>query len=375
MTSIPADPRRTTVVSSCKSFGDPHCHEGMTQTAVAKKLAELAGYEFAGEFDSAIRYGTPLYFVPGETICAIDEANRIGIHGEQDFFGGVVPVPVAATKLITHPLVEPGAVAPAGWASSFPAQVREVVLPGFSAFALTDARNAGARLLEHGCVRLKKASGIGGLGQSVVRNMDELEAALEAMDPEELRREGLSCERNLTQVTTHSVGQVRVGSLVATYYGSQRATNNNHGMEVYGGSTLTVVRGDFDELLRLDLPPEVRTSVTQARVYHAAALASFAGMFASRCNYDIAQGYDDREQWRSGVLEQSWRMGGASGAEIAALDAFKSDPDLRVVRASTTEIYGEPAALPADATLYFSGTDRRVGRLTKFARLEAYGHS
>jgi hypothetical protein len=146
-------------------------------------------------------------------------------------------------------------------------------------------------------------------------------------------------------------------------------------MEVYGGSTLTVVRGDFDELLRLDLPPEVRTSVTQARVYHAAALASFAGMFASRCNYDIAQGYDDREQWRSGVLEQSWRMGGASGAEIAALDAFKSDPDLRVVRASTTEIYGEPAALPADATVYFSGTDRRVGRLTKFARLEAYAHS
>jgi hypothetical protein len=252
--------------------------------------------------------------------------------------------------------------------------VRDVVLPGFSAFTLSDARSAGARLLEHGCVRVKKPSGIGGLGQFVVRSMDELDAQLAAMDDGELRREGLAFERNLTRVSTHSVGQVRVGNLLATYYGSQRATTNNHGAEVYGGSTLIVVRGDFDELLRLDLPPEVRTSVSQARVYHAAALACFTGMFASRCNYDIAQGYDDREQWHSGVLEQSWRMGGASGAEIAALDAFKADPDLRVVRASTNEIYGASPPPPKDAVVYFCGTDRRVGRLTKFARLESYGH-
>jgi hypothetical protein len=346
----------------------------MTQTTLARRLAALAGYEFAGEYDSALRYDMPLYFVPGETICTIDEANKAGIHGEQDFFGGVVPVPVAATKLITHPLVDPAATAPRGWAPAFSARVHDVVLPGFSAFTLDDARRAGLRLLEEGSVRIKKPSGIGGLGQSVARSADELDAFLQAMDPEELRREGLSFERNLTQVKTHSVGQVRVGGLLATYYGSQRTTSNNHGAEVYGGSTLTVVRGDFDELLRLDLPPEVRTSVTQARVYHAAALACYAGMFASRSNYDIAQGYDDREQWHSGVLEQSWRMGGASGAEIAALDAFKGDPDLRIVRASTTEIYGETAAPPEGAAVFYCGTDRRVGRLTKFSRLESYGY-
>jgi hypothetical protein len=374
MTSIPAAACRATVVSACKAFGDPQCHEGMTQTAIARKLAALAGYEFAGEFDRSMRYDMPLYFVPGETICTIDEANKVGIHGEQDFFGGVVPAPVAATKLITHPLVDPAAAAPHGWAPSFPAQVREVVLPGFAAFSADDARRAGIRLLDDGSVRIKKPSGIGGLGQSVVTSRDELEAFLEAMDPEELRRDGLAFERNLTRVTTHSVGQVRVGGLLATYYGSQRATSNNHGAEVYGGSTLTVVRGDFDELLQLDLAPEVRTSVTQARVYHAAAFACFAGMFASRCNYDIAQGYDEREQRLSGVLEQSWRMGGASGAELAALDAFQADPDLRIVRASTTEIYGDAPALPEDAAVYFRGTDRRVGSLTKYSRLEAYGH-
>ena len=46
---------------------------------------------------------------------------------------------------------------------------------------------------------------------------------------------------------------------------------------------------------------------------------------------------------RSGVLEQSWRAGGASGAEIAALEAFRADPSLPSVRAITREVYGRRA--------------------------------
>ena len=43
------------------------------------------------------------------------------------------------------------------------------------------------------------------------------------------------------------------------------------------------------------------------------------------------QGVNASGQWCSGVLEQSWRAGGATGAEIAALEAFQADPARRVI--------------------------------------------
>jgi hypothetical protein len=96
-------------------------------------------------------------------------------------------------------------------------------------------------------------------------------------------------------------------------------------------------------------------------------------MFASRRNYDVAQGRNARGQWRSGVLEQSWRIGGATGGEIAALEAFRADPGLQVIHASTFEIYGESQAPPPQATVYFRGLDEHVGWLTKYTVVEAHG--
>ena len=70
--------------------------------------------------------------------------------------------------------------------------------------------------------------------------------------------------RVFAHVQTLSVGQVHVAGMVATYFGQQRLTHNHQGAEVYGGSDLTVVRGDFQALLSLALAPEVRTAVEQA---------------------------------------------------------------------------------------------------------------
>jgi hypothetical protein len=75
------------------------------------------------------------------------------------------------------------------------------------------------------------------------------------------------------------------------------------------------------------------------------------------------------------VLEQSWRIGGASGAEIAALEAFLATPALRAVRAATVERYGEGHAPPPHATIYFRGTDERDGPMTKYALVEPYDHA
>jgi glyoxylase-like metal-dependent hydrolase (beta-lactamase superfamily II) len=72
-------------------------------------------------------------------------------------------------------------------------------------------------------------------------------------------------------VVTHSVGQVQVGELMATYCGKQTSTANHRGEPVYGVSQLLLARGGFAALLALDLPPAVRTAVDQALVYHRAA--------------------------------------------------------------------------------------------------------
>jgi hypothetical protein len=254
--------------------------------------------------------------------------------------------------------------------------VRDVALRGFSAFTLEDARQAGLRLLRHGPVRLKAVRATAGRGQAAVSSAAELETALGAVDSAELSAYGLVLEEDLTEVATYSVGQVRVADLVATYYGTQRLTPDNGGASVYGGSDLVVARGGFEALLALELPEPAKLAVAQARTYDAAAMECFPGLFASRRNYDIARGLGADGRRRCGVLEQSWRVGGASGAEVAALEAFRAEPALRAVRASTVEFYGErETPPPMHAAVYFRGVDERVGPITKYAVVEAHGGS
>jgi len=349
-------------------------HEQATHVEAARRLAVLKGFDFAGEYDPSSCYPGPVYFVPGDTLVGVEAAETLGIRSEHDLFGGVAPHAFVATKAITHSLIEPTALAPMGWSHEFGRRVRDVALRGFTAFTVEAARLAGFRLLQHGPVRLKSVRATAGRGQAVVHDTAGLEVALSAMDGAELSGYGLVLEEDLAEVTTYSVGQVRGADIVATYYGTQRLTPDNGGASVYGGSNLIVARGGFGALLALDPPEEARLAVAQARTYDAAAMEYFPGLFASRRNYDIARGQDATGRWRCGVLEQSWRIGGASGAEIAALEAFQAEPGLRAVRAATVELYGESEApsLPPHATVYFRGPDERVGAITKYAVVEAY---
>lgn len=350
-------------------------HDHATCTEIARRVAALKGYRFAGDHGQANAAATRRYVVPTSTLVGIEHARELGIHCEDDLFGGVVPHGFVATKSISHAVIDAHARMPDGWSTSFGPEIEDVVLGGFSAFCTEDARRAGLLLLTKGSVRVKHALGIGGVGQAVVGNRDELEQALADVDPDELRDYGVALEQNLTDVTTYSVGQVRIGGHVATYCGTQSLTRNNHGNMVYGGSRLVVARGDFDALLALDHEASAQRAITQARVYDDAAFRCFRGLFASRRNYDVAEGCDANGQRRSGVLEQSWRVGGATGAEVEALLAFRADPALRAVRAATVERYGHDIALPDGAVVYFSGVDERTGPLVKFTSIEPYVHS
>ncbi len=353
----------------------PDGHENATRQAIAMHLAGIMGLAFGGEYDPAANYTGRVYFVPNDTVVGCARAAALGIRGPADLFGAVVPHAVHATKAITHPLVRDGVHTPVGWSCAFADAVRRVVLDGATAFTAADAQLAVSRLLREGPARIKRCSGTGGAGQFRVTTVHEAAEVLTGIDESELRSAGVVVEQHLADVVTHSVGQVRVHGLVVTYHGTQALTHNNRGAEVYGGSRLALVRGGFDALLALDLAPDVRLAIEQARTYDDAAHEHFDGMFASRRNYDVAQGVDAHGRRRSGVLEQSWRMGGASGAEIAALQAFHDDPSLQQVRARTVEVFGACEPPPADAVIYFRGVDERIGQLTKYALLEHDEHA
>jgi len=347
----------------------PLDHDASSKSRVAESLARLLGHEFVGELDLSRPPTGSLYLVPTDTLPSLAEAQRLGVSRPDHLFGGVVPQPFVATKVISHPLVQPGACSLPGWSAAYGEQVRDAVLPGYSVFSAEDARMAAQLLFKGGGVRLKDPAGVGGVGQWVIEGPDDLDARLAEFGADNLTRHGLVLERNLNQVVTHSVGQVCVGRHMASYFGTQGLTRNHRGHEVYGGSQLIVCRGGFEDLLKEKLAPEVRTAVEQALVFHRAATSCFPGFFASRCNYDVAQGLDDEGRPVSGVLEQSWRIGGASGAEAAALHAFAANPSLRRVRASTCEVYSEDFKPPAGAWLLYDGPDNQGGRLVKYAQV------
>jgi hypothetical protein len=349
-------------------------HEGVTCTDLARRIAALLDYAFGGDHRPGGACPGHAYFVPRRTLTGAT-ARGLRIESEADLFGGVVPRPFVATKAITHELVDPDAAAPEGWSPDFGREVRDAVLAGYSAFTMADAQRAGRLLLQRGPARLKPVRATGGRGQSVVEDISALDAALATIDAAELAEAGLVLEENLSDVVTYSVGQIRIGDLTASYFGTQLLTPDNLGEEVYGGSELVVAQGSFEDLLRLAMPEGARLAVAQARAYDAAATRHFPGFFASRRNYDVAAGANASRERRSGVLEQSWRIGGASGAEIAALEAFRAQPERRAVRASCFEVYGAGREPPARAVVSFSGEDETVGEITKYTTVEDHDHA
>lgn len=358
-----ADPRQRLVVAHSV---DPAAaeHEVQGNLALARWLAEVQKLEFGGRYEPELHQRGPLYLVPTRTLVGRETAVRLGVNSDEDLLGGFVEHAFIAGKAIVHPLPR-GGVAPEGWNPLFAEKVRDVVLNGVSVFSLADAHRAGARMLAEGPVRAKLAEACGGLGQYVAHDLDELDGWLGGLEERQLAQ-GLVLEVNLESIVTHSVGQLRVNGFLLSYHGHQHQTRNARGELVYAGSDLLVARGGYAELLALDLAREVRQAIEYARIFDTAAAIFFPGCFASRRNYDIAQGRDGNGRERFGVLEQSWRVGGASSAEIAALEAFRADPGLPAVRAASFEIH-EDKRLPDNSRVIYRGPDEHGDFLLKYA--------
>ncbi|WP_141063399.1 DUF3182 family protein [Pseudomonas lactucae] len=365
----PIHPQKLVVAHSTRAEAPQH--EVDTNRALARWLAQVLGLEFGGRYDPQHHAGRELYVLPTQTLVGPAQALALNVRGPEDLWGGYVDHDFICTKAISHGLLGPEARAPEGWSPLFCERVRNVVLDGLSVFALEDARPAATRLLYSGPIRLKPVHACAGRGQEVIHSLDAFEALLARPDAATLFNAGVVLEQDLRDVVTHSVGQSFIGEHVFSYCGEQYLTKDGQGEDVYGGSNLLVVPGYYEDLLTLDLPDDVRLAIEQAQVFDAAADEAYPGFYASRRNYDIAQGLDSDGQRRSGVLEQSWRMGGASSAEVAALQCFINDPGLKAIRVSSVETYQEQA-LPADAIEVYRGPADHSDFLLKYVTVNPY---
>jgi hypothetical protein len=127
---------------------------------------------------------------------------------------------------------------------------------------------------------VKNPRAAGGRDQWVVTSRAEFAAVLAPLASEDLALHGLVLERNLSQVSTLSVGLVVLAGLTLAYHGTQWNTRDNLGRSVYGGSRLFVVRSGGEALLGLEIPPRVRRAIAQALVYEDVLFEWFKDRFA-----------------------------------------------------------------------------------------------
>ena len=339
-------------------------HDQMSREVLVARLAALLRIPLIRQVETTDDVGPDILLVPRETIVDGSEASRP--FSASTLLGGRVPHPFVATKAITHGLISHDAARPAGWSNAMADRLGDAALNGYTAFTASDAIEAGLRLLRTGPARVKEVNGKASLGQTVVKTADELRAVIAEQDPDELARVGIVIEENMSEVETYSVGSLSVAGLEISYVGDQQETVDHKGRNVYGGTRLRCVRGGLDRLTHLGLAPEAVEAIRCAAVFDDAARRAYPSMVLTRRNYDVLAGRDASDRRRVGVLEQSWRVGGATGAEVAALEAFAHGPDLDFVNTATVEVYGD-AAIPAHAVTYFSGVDPVVGPMTKYA--------
>ncbi|TWC11129.1 MULTISPECIES: DUF3182 family protein [unclassified Pseudomonas] len=365
----PVNRNKTVVAHSV----NPHAplHEVETNRALARWLAQILGIEYGGSYDSQQHAGSDLYLLPTQTLIGPQAARQLGVSGPDDLWGGYVEHDFICTKAITHGLSNKDAVAPIGWSPLFAKLARSVVLDGVSVFSLKDARQAAEHLLYTGPIRFKPIHACAGRDQRVIQNLAQFDEIAADPGAQAVFRDGVVLEQNLDEVRTQSVGQSSIHGNNLSYCGVQHLTRDSQGLEVYGGSDLLVVQGGYIELLRLELPDEMREAVRLAQVFDDAANQAYPGFFASRRNYDIAQGIDAGGQPRGGVLEQSWRMGGASSAELAALQVFVQEPSTGVIRVSSVETYIDQP-LPPGAMEVYRGPAHNGDFLLKYVTVHSH---
>lgn len=352
--------QRICVVSQCADSA----HNIASIEMLAGRLSALTGASLLPtrqDFDES----SDAFLVPTFAMVRADGHPEMSV---ETFFGGIVDHGFMATKLVTHPHLHDNDKLPEGWAEGFAARLKDCVLEGYSVFSHDHAKEAAELLIKKHKIRFKNPYSSGGNDQTVVHSRQALETFLETVSAAEMAK-GLVVEEDVENSTTYSVGQVRLLDQTGSYLGRQYTVDGPDGFPVYAGSRLWVVRGGWDALLLNLQSPISRSIVAKARQYDEAA-TQHLGLIASRKNYDVLVGPITETGFRCGVLEQSWRIGGASPAEVLAMEKFAQNRNISAVQAVIREDHGHPRKINADDFVVYSGNDDLGLPLQKIARVE-----
>ncbi|MDT1062273.1 DUF3182 family protein [Paracoccus sp. CPCC 101403] len=337
---------------------DPARHADASLDAIGRRLARHLGLPVTNRGTGNGDYAVPRTCLAGPVLRPASPCH---------FLGGWVQDALHATKAIVHPLVGNPACVPAQWPGGLSRDLAMATLPGFTVFSAEDALAAGRQLLQRlPRLRVKQVPAEGGQGQAVAHDLSQLSAVLDGWGDHV--PSGLVIEEDIAGIRTFSVGQTEVPGQTVAYVGVQSTTPNSRGEAAYGGSTLLFIRGTLHDLAAARLPWLSRMIVARAAAFDQAA-DRHLGLMASRRNYDVALGRDSTGVARVAVLEQSWCVGGATPAELLALEEFAAAPQSETVITSTIERYGPDLAPPPDAFVLFDGCDPTHGAMLKYAVL------
>ncbi|MBW4787571.1 DUF3182 family protein [Alcaligenes faecalis] len=346
MSKILTSPPKTSLQISLPSKG---CNKGTLQGLefMARELAQFLDLpRIRIDYEDQLKPSMgDAYYLPLHTL-KLEQAQQLGIEQPSQLYGGVVPYDFLALKTVAHPLPQDDMDRPQGWNNELGLALRHTVLPGYSVFSRNDALRTMSLLDEAGQtgIRAKLASGNAGKGQKVIYSRQELEELLNLPQWQSELEHGLVLEENLLDGETFSIGQTQVGEHLFSYIGQQRQTSNCQQESVYGGTSLLMVRGGFLQLLKLSGMKRIAHLVEMTMSYEKNISQAFPQLYASRRNYDLIVGKNARGHYKAGVLEHSWRFGGASIAEILAIRNLQLHPELQHTHAWTRERYLDDAS-------------------------------
>lgn len=328
-------PPSTRSVLPYQGTSQPSSADAITQQKLAQQLVTI--------FQQATQQAAPTsltkpYLLPLNSLLST-EAKTLGVESIHDLYGGVVPYEFAKTKVLSHPLFQPSYAAPEGWSYDLGQDLLPYTLKGYSAFSVQDAFWTARGLIHEGPIRIKFAHAAASQDQFVCNHYQEVTDLLLQSRFQALLEQGVVIEEQLIDTTTYSVGQTEVAGILISYVGEQSQTPNHEQLPTYGGTHLLAVQGGYEELSEVVSTPVLIRAIALAQNYERCIQSAFPQFYASRRNYDVIYGTAWDGSDRAGVLEQSWRMGGASMAELLAISAFLDAPSLTSVQAWTQERY------------------------------------
>lgn len=291
------------------------------------------------------------YVVPAKTV-DMETSARFNIRTVDDFYGTMVDSLFQVGKSILHPVVSG---APKFYSSSFAERVRNLVLPGCSAFSMDDLLRGYDRYAGNGFgLRFKQSNESDGLGQRSVTSRESLLKQAAVLDPRALCEEGVVLEADLLEARTISVGFARIGQDTFSFVAKQKndmVGEKGTARSRYLGAQVLVVKGDIMELLLKGdcsfIGPDESRAVAKAvrfnRIYQ-----EEVRPLASRLSFDVLFGFTNHGDRLCGITDITGRLGGTCPALLTAALRFKEMPATRLVKAEVTLNYHPDRILPEE---------------------------